>query len=157
MIGVVTMKTLMTLTAALGFMLSISSQVMADSTPVPEPDLSTQIGWGLTHSGMLFVSYDLDQNGKPDYFTLRVVKTSFSSKDSLKETAHNHPLHIVFTVPYRTSCYYYISEMKPLFYAYDFDEDGHWDIMYKDVLTDGVNGNEEFYDSPSKKRPLNVS
>ena len=37
----------------------------------------------------------------------------------------------------------------PLFYAIDVNEDGVWDILYKDVLRDGVNGNEEFYDSPS--------
>ena len=37
----------------------------------------------------------------------------------------------------------------PLFYAIDVNEDGAWDILYRDVLRDGVNGNEEFYDSPS--------
>jgi hypothetical protein len=146
-----------TLIAALGFALLLSTQVMAVKTPVAEPALNTQIGWGLTHSGMLFVSYDLDQNGKSDYFTLRIVKTSFFSKSSIQDTAHNYPLHIVFSVDYKSSCYYYISEPKPLFYAFDFDEDGHWDVIYKDVLTDGVNGNEEYYDSPSEKRPLNVS
>lgn len=151
------MKPLIKIAAAVGFVFLLATQGMALDVPVPEPPLSSQFGWGLTHSGMLFVSYDLDHNKKPDYFTVRIVKLSFFSKESIKETARHHPLHIVFAVPYTSSCYYYISELNPLFYAFDTNEDGHWDIMYKDVLMDGVNGNEEYYDSPSGKRPLNVS
>ena len=45
--------------------------------------------------------------------------------------------------------YYYIVSAGPLFYAINVNEDGAWDILYKDVLRDGVNGNEEFYDNPS--------
>ena len=38
---------------------------------------------------------------------------------------------------------------QPLFYSFDVDEDGTWDIMYKDIPEDSVNGNEVFYESPS--------
>ncbi|MBT3508642.1 MAG: hypothetical protein HN472_03750 [Nitrospina sp.] len=149
------MKSLITFTRVIGILFILSSPGRAG--PVPEPPLESQVGWALAHSGMLYVGYDLDFNGKPDFFTLRVVTLSFFSKDSIQQTARNHPHHPVFCVPYNSSSYYYVTESQPLFYAFDNDEDGHWDIMYKDVLTDGVNGNEEYYDSPSGRRPLNLS
>ena len=43
----------------------------------------------------------------------------------------------------------YMISQKALFYAFDFNEDGIWDLMYKDIEEDGVNGNETFYASPS--------
>jgi hypothetical protein len=46
--------------------------------------------------------------------------------------------------------YYYIAAKYPLMYAADVNEDGVWDLIYKDVNEDGVNGNETFYDSPSE-------
>ena len=55
----------------------------------------------------------------------------------------------MFFVNYQANRFVYIVSPKPLFYAIDRNEDGHWDLMYKDALEDGVNGNEQFYDSPS--------
>jgi len=42
-----------------------------------------------------------------------------------------------------------VATAQPLFYSFDVDEDGTWDIMYKDISKDSVNGNEVFYESPS--------
>ena len=44
---------------------------------------------------------------------------------------------------------FYVGQTHPLFYAYDFNEDGHFDHLFQDVYEDGINGNEEYYDSPS--------
>ncbi|KMP11565.1 hypothetical protein UZ36_04135 [Candidatus Nitromaritima sp. SCGC AAA799-C22] len=110
-----------------------------------------RVGWDLAANGMLYVSYDLNHNGKPDYFTLRPVITSFFSVESVKETSRHHPLHIIFFVNYTSSRFYYVVQAEAMFYGFDIDEDGLLDILYKDVLSDGVNGNEKFYDSPSGK------
>jgi hypothetical protein len=42
-----------------------------------------------------------------------------------------------------------VARVEPLFYAVDVNEDGLWDLIYKDVFEDGVNGDEVFYESPS--------
>jgi len=42
-----------------------------------------------------------------------------------------------------------VAHPEPLFYAVDVNEDGKWDLIYQDVMQDGVNGNETFYDCPS--------
>jgi len=35
--------------------------------------------------------------------------------------------------------------IHPLFYARDANEDGSWEIVFKDISEDGINGNEEEY------------
>ena len=86
-----------------------------------------------------------------DFHTLRVVITSYFSKDPVADIALNYPENHIFFINYETSHYYYVAVQKPLFYALDIDEDGQWDLMYRDIEEDGVNGNEIFYDSPSGK------
>ncbi len=117
---------------------------------MPEPEIYTGISWVITHSGLLKVGYDLDSNGKPEYFTLRIIIRSFFSADSVEFVAKNFPNKPVFFVNYEKDRMYYIAAFKPVFYAYDIDEDGHFDLMFKDELEDGINGNEEYYDSPSQ-------
>ncbi|NIQ00544.1 MAG: hypothetical protein GWM98_09230 [Nitrospinaceae bacterium] len=58
-------------------------------------------------------------------------------------------MKLVIFSQYTADRYYYIVDPKPLFYAIDLNEDGVWDLIYKDVAADGVNGNEGFYASPS--------
>lgn len=116
---------------------------------VPEPPLDTRLGWTLAPNGLLYVSYDLDGNHRADFIALRSIITSYYSSRSLSEIVSNHKKNLVFHVDNPTDRYYYIVSSKPLFYAIDVNEDGVWDILYKDVSQDGVNGNEEFYDSPS--------
>lgn len=145
------MKPLVAFLTAAGIIIILASPAMSNHPPVPEPPLSSQVGWDLAANGMLYISYDLDHNGKPDYFTLRPVITSFFSKDSVRKTSSHHPFHILFFVNYNSSRFYYVVQPKALFYGFDIDEDGELDILYKDVLSDGVNGNEKFYDSPSGK------
>mgnify|MGYP003962029085 CR=1 FL=1 len=128
-----------------------ASDVLGIPQPVPEPQLQTTTGWDLTPTGMLIVGYDLNDNGRPDYFTLRIVVRSYFSVDSVQATVDNCPKNVVFFVNYGEDRYFYIADQKPLFYVFDEDEDRHWDLIYKDVLVDGINGNESFYDSPSGK------
>ena len=114
-----------------------------------EPAMTTQSGWNLEPSGMLTVGYDLNHNGRPDFFTVRVVLDKYITAEPMEAVARYNPGHPVFRADYGTEGFYYIAARHPLFYAVDVNEDGAWDVLYKDVLADGVNGNEEFYDSPS--------
>jgi len=132
-------------------MFAMASTAMGTEKPVPEPAIHTGTGWNLTPSGMLWVGYDLDHNGQADYYTLRIVLKAYFSNDSIQAIRENSPMSPVFYVDYDKDRYFYITASNPIFYAFDFDEDGHWDLMFKDALEDGVNGNEKFYDSPSGK------
>ncbi len=114
-----------------------------------EPSLAVQVDWDLTANGMLYVSYDLDHSGKANYHTLRVVERSFASTETLYEVGKSFPGHQVFFVNYSSYAHFYVAHAEPLFYAVDVNEDGRWDLIYKDVMQDGVNGNETFYESPS--------
>lgn len=116
---------------------------------IAEPALETQIGWNILPSGMLVVAYDLDHNGKPDFFAVRVVIRNHFSSETVRQTQESFPTSLVFHVSYDKDSYYYITTKQPLFYAIDINEDGAWDLIYKDEMEDGVNGNEKFYDSPS--------
>ncbi|MBT5549239.1 MAG: hypothetical protein HOJ79_02045 [Nitrospina sp.] len=137
----------------IAIVLTFSSNALGQSHLPPviieEPDLKTQLSWDIATNGLLYVSYDLDGNGKADYFTLRVVSRNYRSYRPTERVYLENPSHLVFFVSYGSSNHYYLAVQRPLFYAFDVNEDDHWDVMYKDVLEDGVNGNEEFYDSPS--------
>ncbi len=114
-----------------------------------EPAMTTQFGWNLEPNGMLTVGYDLNHNGRPDFFTVRVVLYKYITEEPIATVARYNPGHPVFRGDYGVEGFYYIAARYPLFYAVDVNEDGRWDVLYQDVLEDGVNGNEEFYDSPS--------
>lgn len=116
---------------------------------IDEPPLEKQMGWSLLPNGLLVVEYDLDGNGKADFFAVRVVESNYFSSDDIHRIKSNYPAALVFHVAYERDGYFYITARKPLFYAIDSNEDGIWDLEYKDELEDGVNGNEKFYDSPS--------
>ena len=111
--------------------------------------MATQSGWNLEPSGMLTVGYDLNHNGRPDFFTVRVVLDKYITTEPMETVARYNPGHPVFRVDYGAEGFYYIAARYPLFYAVDVNEDGAWDVLFKDVLADGVNGNEEFYGNPS--------
>lgn len=66
-------------------------------------------------NGLVETGYDTDQNGVADHFTLSRLQ------------ADGLPQH------------------QPLFYGTDVDEDGAWEIVFKDIQEDGINGNEEEY------------
>lgn len=117
--------------------------------PISEPPLESQIGWSILPNGMLVVEYDLNKNGKPDFFAVRIVTCNYFSKETIHQVKDNYRDSLVFDVAYEKDSYYYITVRKPLFYAIDYNEDGIWDVEYKDELEDGINGNEKFYDSPS--------
>jgi hypothetical protein len=114
-----------------------------------EPAMTTQSGWNLETSGLLTVGYDLNHNGRPDFFTVRVVLDKYITTEPIETVSRTNPGHPVFRVDYGADGFYYIAARYPLFYAVDVNEDGAWDVLYQDVLEDGVNGNEKLYDSPS--------
>ena len=114
-----------------------------------EPRLSTQIQWDLAPNGLLTISYDLDHNGKTDFYTVRTIKRSYVSEQTPRATAKFYAGYPVFFVNHGNAHYFYITSKKPLFYATDFNEDGLWDALYQDNSEDGVNGNERFVGSPS--------
>jgi len=107
------------------------------------------MGWAVLPNGMLVVEYDLDGNGRPDFFAVRVVASNYFSSEAIQKIEASHPGSLVFHVAYETDNFFYMTARKPLFYAIDHDEDGVWDLEYKDEMEDGINGNEKFYDSPS--------
>ena len=113
--------------------------------------------WDVAANGMVYVSYDTDHNGRVDFHTLRVVTSSFYSFDSVATVEANFPDHIVFFVDKGPEKFYYVAKGEPVFYAIDVNEDGHWDLIYNDFNEDGVNGNEEFYDSPSGMFSANIA
>ena len=133
------------------FIFIATSPALGNHRPVLEPKIHTGIGWDLTPSGMLWVGFDLNHNGRADYYTLRVVINSYFSKESPGVIFSNSPMNRIFFIDYEKDRFLYITDLNPLFYAFDFDEDGRWDIVFKDSLKDGVNGNERFYDNPWKR------
>ena len=119
------------------------------SLPLVDPPLKSNIGWTLNGNGLLDLSFDLDHNGRADYHTIHFVLKAYLTSEplqSLPDYYHGAP---VFYVDYGPANQIYVISRKALFYAFDVDEDGTWDLMYKDVREDGVNGNEKFYESPS--------
>ncbi len=66
-----------------------ASDTLGTPQPVPEPQFHTTTGWDITPTGMLIVGYDLNGNGRPDYFTLRIVVRSYFSADSVQTTVEN--------------------------------------------------------------------
>ncbi len=131
-------------------LLTLGSPAWAGSEMLQaEPAMNTRVGWNLEPSSMLTVGYDLNHNGRPDFFTVRIVLDKYISTEPIETVARYNPGHRVFRVDYGAEGFYYIAARYPPFYAFDVNEDGVWDVLYKDVLEDGVNGNEVFHDSPS--------
>jgi len=110
-----------------------------------EPDIETRVDWDLANDGRLFVSYDIDHDGKVDFCSWRIVTTSYFSKEQRDEVVRNNSDRLVFTVNYTESSYYYIAIKEPMLYAIDVDQDGLWDFIYTDPMEDGVNGNETLH------------
>jgi hypothetical protein len=140
-------------------LLSLSPPVWSwNNTLQAEPAMNTRYSWNLEPNGMLIVGYDLNHNGRPDFFTVRIVLDKYITTEPFETVARHNPGHPVFRVDYGSEGFYYITAQYPMFYAVDVNEDGVWDVLYKDVLEDGVNGNEVFHDSPSGEfDPLPVS
>lgn len=143
------MKSLATLIILLVFFLLIPPWVSAQPYLVEEPDWDSKLTWNLQSNGLIFLGYDLNQNGIPDFFALRIVLRSYHSQASIEDIGKWYPNKLILGVRYTNTNFYYIIEQAPTFYAIDINEDGIWDLMYKDPYHDNVNGNEIFYDSPS--------
>lgn len=116
-----------------------------------DPRAERQVGWDLLPNGMLVVAYDLDRNGKADFFTVRATLKSYCSGQTVREVEEDFPGRAVFFANNETDRHFYITAAQPLFYAVDADEDGVWETIYKDAMEDGANGNEVYYDSGISK------
>jgi hypothetical protein len=121
-----------------------------------EPPPESQVSWNNTPTGLLIKSYDQDNNCKADFHTLLVILQNYRSGEDTYQMQQNNPENQVFFVEYTADRHYYIAAKNPLFYGFDVNEDGHWDLVCKDVLEDGVNGNEFFLKAPLRclKLPL---
>lgn len=139
------MKNLIPLMMSLLIIILAPAHTMGAPILVSEPPLEMKLKWDLSNTGMLLVDYDLDKDGKADYHTVRIVTRSNFSKLSLNDMKNNYPEYLIFSVAYSAANYYYIVAKEPILYAIDVDEDGHWDMIYKDPSADGVNGNETLY------------
>lgn len=114
-----------------------------------QPALNTLMSWDLKPNGLLCVSYDLNHNGKADYFTLHyVLKSYLTAEDLLVTIARYYEGAPIFYVDYGKARYIYVVSEMPLFYAIDINEDGLWDLIYIDTMEDGVNGNEKLHQGP---------
>lgn len=123
-----------------------------------DPQLINSLGWNLLPNGMLFAGYDLNGNGKADFYTVRIVTRSFFSKNSVDQVTENWPNNLTLFVKHDSVAgvnFFYITSKQPLLYALDLNENGSWDLIYKDPLEDGLNGNEQFFDSPGEMLAAN--
>jgi len=143
------MKVFAKLFIAMALSLVVSNQVVANPYLVEEPDIATQVVWDVQPNGILFIGYDRSGNGVADFYCLRIIIRNYPSQDSVQDMNRWYPDQLIFSVKYSHTNYYYIVDKEPTYYAFDFNEDGVWDLMYKDSLHDHVNGNEVYYDSPS--------
>lgn len=133
----------------MAFLILVPSRTVANPYLVAEPQLETRMVWDVSPNGNILISYDLDGNGIADFFSLRIViQAYFGEKDPLKIKGQ-WPGKFIFLIQHESTNFYYITGPHPHFYAIDINEDGHWDLIYKDVSEDSVNGNEVFYASPS--------
>lgn len=143
------MRRVFMLLLVLSFMAYVPSMSFGFPYLVVEPDITSRTMWDINSAGLLVVGYDLNGDGKADYYTLRPVIASFYSAQHITVITRSFPNCPIFTVGYSGDAYYYVVAEHPLLYAIDLNGDDVWDLIYKDVLADGVNGNEKFYDSPS--------
>ncbi len=144
------MKRLITKAVLLAILLLLPSLGMGfPNLPLVDPPLKNKIGWNLNSNGLLYVSFDLDHNGQADYYTVHFVIKTYLASEPLKQGPGLYTGAPVFYVNYGPANKIYVISKKALFYSFDINEDGTWDLMYKDVNEDGVNGNETYYDSPS--------
>ena len=127
----------------------VTEFAFAQAHLVPEPRLTSQMAWEVMPNGTLSIGYDTDKNGIADFFTLRVILRSYFSKARPSDIHQWYPDKLIFFANYNSSKYYYIAQEKPVLYAIDLNEDGVWDLIYRDSKEDSVNGNEQFYSSPS--------
>ncbi|MBI5428059.1 MAG: hypothetical protein HZA02_07245 [Nitrospinae bacterium] len=151
------MKRIITLLVCMAYLILYAPGVWGLPYLVVEPAFQERVAWDVNPAGMLVSVYDLDHNGKADFYALRVVIASFYSERGLVSVARSYPNHPVFFVNYGDVNFYYVADVYPLFYAIDVNEDGIWDLMYKDASEDGVNGNEMFYESPSGMFTSNIA
>ncbi len=113
-----------------------------------QPALNTLMSWDLKPNGLLCVSYDLNHNGKADYFTVHYVLKSYLTEELLVTIFQYYEGAPIFYVDYGRARYIYVVSEMPLYYAVDINEDSLWDLIYIDTLEDGVNGNEKLYQGP---------
>ncbi len=80
------MKHLITKAVLLAILLLLPSLGMGfPNHPLVDPPLENKIGWNLKSNGLLFVSFDLDHNGRADYHTVHFVVKTYMTSEPLKQ------------------------------------------------------------------------
>lgn len=138
----------------------------------PVISIDDRVKWDIDQRSLINVFFDTDKNGRIDFIatyrqspqdygystpstTPEEMKKRFpknvvvSTKVDvvLKENTDYIPSPAVGLVESRdeygkTRYEHYLLNKHPMYYALDRDEDGRYDIIYKDKEEDGVNGNE---------------
>lgn len=137
----------------------IPPDLSANTKDVPsEPDFSSPsyVDWDILSGHAPFIQsfFDLDQDGKPEFYTLRRIISTEGIKGSreevltqIDEIQRDNPNSQVFFAQSgigEDQYIVYIAERYPLFYCLSH-------VIWIDREEDGVNGNEEVYERPGLK------
>ena len=102
----------------------------ADLPPEPPPGPSSPyfVDWNPQPNGLVVFSFDIDQDGKVDYTTSRIIHYSGvyeSTEDIRKITVNDNELIIFFWDAPVKAYRWYVIARYPIFYQYG-------DMLYKD-------------------------
>lgn len=116
----------------------------------PGPDDQRYMGWDTVYSlPLIRADYDLDKDGRTDYSVVRVVLRAFYYDDLSVDTVNEIGNKYYYARVFPRMDMVYVTGHCGFFYYLDLDQDGRYDLIWKDMDEDGLNGNEEIYDSPS--------
>jgi hypothetical protein len=132
--------------------LYLTSPALSLDIPLePEPGVASKqfIDWYILSNGMIQFNFDLDLDGKVDYYTLRRLKPSgqgmahTQAEAEIEASGFPHSLFIYYFDGGVNSWRWFALEKYPLFYSYH-------GILYKDMEEDNINGNETIYENSLK-------
>ena len=142
----------------------IAPDVTASMNGVPsEPDFSSPdyVDWNILSGHAPFIQsfFNLDHDGKPEFYTLRRIISTEGVQGSREEVltqideiqGDNPKSQVFFAQSGIGDDLYivYIAEKYPLFYCLS-------NVTWIDKEEDGVNGNEEVYERPGLKTERSI-
>ncbi|HLF85927.1 MAG TPA: hypothetical protein VI584_02495 [Nitrospiria bacterium] len=142
----------------------IAPDVTASMNGVPsEPDFSSPdyVDWNILSGHAPFIQsfFNLDHDGKPEFYTLRRIISTDGVKGSREEVLtqiddiqRNNPNSQAFFAQSgigEDQYIVYLAERYPLFYCLS-------NVTWIDKEEDGVNGNEEVYERPGLKTERSI-
>ena len=93
-------RIVLSITLMIALMLFNTPAWSGNEMPQAEPTMSARYGWNLEPNGMLTVGYDLNHNGQPDFFTVRIVLDKYISDEPIETVGRHNPGQPVFRVDY---------------------------------------------------------